>query len=217
MYKFRPENDANQLALPVKKLEQLHLHIESLIFATEQPVRLSEIIECLETCFETTITEEEVLNAIDIIDQKYISDDYSFSLQLINHGYCFLTKGAYHNLIGQYLKQHTRKMLSKAALETLAIIAYKQPCSKSEVESIRGVSCDYTIQKLLDKELVSIQGRSDGPGRPLLYATSERFMDYFGLRDISDLPKIKDFHHPDSEVGDTTAIVEEAIRTNSQN
>jgi segregation and condensation protein B len=198
-------------------LEQLHLHIESLIFAAEQPVRLSEIIECLEAAFETTMTEEDVLQAVEVIRQRYDSNDFSFGLQEINGGYCFLTKGAYHHLIGQYLKQHTRKMLSKSALETLAIIAYKQPVTKAEVESIRGVNCDYTIQKLLDKELVSIQGRSDGPGRPLLYATSERFMDYFGLKAMSDLPKLKDFQQPDSEVGDASAIVEEAFRANSQN
>ena len=198
-------------------MEQLTLHIESLIFAAEQPIKLSEIIECLEAAFETPMAEEDVLQALEGIQQRFDTNEYSFGLQQINEGYCFLTKGAYHHLIGQYLKQHTRKMLSKSAFETLAIIAYKQPVTKAEIESIRGVNCDYTIQKLLDKELVSIIGRSDGPGRPLLYATSERFMDYFGIRDMSDLPKLKDFQQPDNEVGDATAIVEEAIRTNSQN
>lgn len=198
-------------------MEQLHLHIESLIFAAEQPVKLIEIIECLEATFEVAIAEEEILEAIGKIQERYESDEYSFGLNLINGGYCFLTKGAFHNVIGQYLKQHTRKMLSKSALETLAIIAYKQPVSKAEIESIRGVNCDYTIQKLLDKELVSIQGRSDGPGRPLLYGTSERFMDYFGLKDMADLPKLKDFQQPENEIGDASTIVEEAIRTNSQN
>jgi segregation and condensation protein B len=205
------------VALPSKKVEQLNLHIESLIFAAEQPVRLNEIIECLEASFETSIPEDDVLQAIDFIKSRYESEAYSFGLQQINGGYCFLTKGAFHTVIGQYLKQHTRKMLSKSALETLAIIAYKQPVSKAEIESIRGVNCDYTIQKLLDKELVSIHGRSDGPGRPLLYATSDRFMDYFGLKDMTDLPKLKDFQQPENEIGDATAIVEEAIRTNSQN
>lgn len=198
-------------------MEQLHLHIESLIFAAEHPVKLEEIKECLEVSFETTFDEEDVLSSIDLIRLKYVTPDYSFALQQINGGYCFLTKGAYHNVIGQFLKLHTRKMLSKSALETLAIIAYKQPVSKSEVESIRGVNCDYTIQKLLDKELVSIEGRSDGPGRPLLYGTSDRFMDYFGLKSIADLPKLKDFQQPDSEVGDATAIVEEALRSRNQN
>ena len=200
-----------------RAVEKLHLHIESLIFAAEQPVKLIEIIECLEASFETTIGEEDLLEAIEKIRNRFESDEYSFGLNLINGGYCFLTKGAYHNVVGQFLKQHTRKMLSKAALETLAIIAYKQPVTKAEIESIRGVNCDYTIQKLLDKELVSIHGRSEGPGRPLLYATSERFMDYFGLKDMTDLPKLKDFQQPENEIGDTTTIVEEAIRTNSQN
>lgn len=198
-------------------MDKLHLHIESLIFAAEQPVRLKEISDCLEACFETPISDDDILKAIVVIEEKFKSDDYSFSLQQINGGYCFLTKGAYHNLVGTYLKQHTRKMLSKAALETLAIVAYKQPVTKVEVESIRGVSCDYTLQKLLDKELVSIIGRSDGPGRPLLYGTSEKFMDYFGLRDMNDLPKLKDFQQPENEIGDASSIVEEAIRSNSQN
>ena len=198
-------------------MDKLALHIESLIFASEQSIRLEEIISCLEACFETTILEADVLKALVAIEEKFKSDDFAFELNQINEGYIFLTKGAYHNVISQHLKLNTRKMLSKAALETLAIIAYKQPVTKSELESIRGVNCDYTIQKLLDKELVSIAGRSDGPGRPLLYGTSERFMDYFGLKSVADLPKLKDFQQPDSEVGDSSVIVEEAIRSNSQN
>ncbi len=198
-------------------MEKIHLHIECLIFAAEHPVKLQEIVKCLETCFETSIDEDEVASAIDDLAAKYDSEDFSFSLREINRGYCFMTKGSYHHVVGQFLKQKTRKMLSKAALETLAIVAYKQPVTKSIIESIRGVNCDYTIQKLLDKELVSIKGRAEGPGRPLLYETSERFMDYFALKDITDLPKLKDFQHPDNEIGDTTAIVEEAIRTNVQN
>ncbi|NND09363.1 MAG: SMC-Scp complex subunit ScpB [Saprospiraceae bacterium] len=198
-------------------MDKLILHIESLIFTTEQPISKEEIIACLEACFETDINEIEVEEALLTLQEKYGSEDFSFELNEINGGFVFLTKGAYHNVIGQYLKINTRKMLSKAALETLAIIAYKQPVTKSEVESIRGVGCDYTIQKLLDKELVAITGRSEGPGRPLLYCTSERFMDYFGLNDLNDLPKLKDFQQPDSEIGSSTEIVEEAIRNTSQN
>ncbi len=193
------------------------LHIESLVFATENPITVEEIVACLEAAFETSINDIEVEEALQALGEKYERDHFSFDLNEINGGFIFLTKGAYHNIVGQHLKLNTRKMLSKAALETLAIIAYKQPVTKSEVESIRGVGCDYTIQKLLDKELVAIKGRSDGPGRPLLYITSERFMDYFGLRDLNDLPKLKDFQQPDTEIGGSTEIVEEAIRTTSQN
>jgi segregation and condensation protein B len=85
------------------------------------------------------------------------------------------------------------KRLSAAALETLAIIAYKQPVTKGEIESIRGVSCDYTVQKLLEKELIIISGRNEKlPGHPLVYATSRNFMDYFGINSTDDLPKIKE-------------------------
>jgi len=106
------------------------------------------------------------------------------------------------------LRQTTKKRLSQAALETLSIIAYKQPVSKNELEQIRGVSCDYSIQKLLEKELIEIAGRSEAPGRPLLYRSSQKFMDYFGLKSLRDLPKTKDFKEPESEIGEPTAIEE---------
>ena len=86
-------------------------------------------------------------------------------------------------------------------METLAIIAYRQPISKTEVEHIRGVSCDYAIQKLLEKELIEISGKSDGPGRPILYSASHTFMDYFGIRTVKDLPQLKDLHMEQNEIG----------------
>jgi segregation and condensation protein B len=89
------------------------------------------------------------------------------------------------------------------------MISYKQPVSKTELENIRGVSCDYSIQKLLEKELVTILGRAETPGRPLLYGTTEKFMDYFGIKSLKDLPKPKDFRTPDSEVGEVAPIEEE--------
>ncbi|CAG0898666.1 unnamed protein product, partial [Cyprideis torosa] len=102
---------------------------------------------------------------------------------------------------------------------TLSIIAYKQPVEKSELEKIRGVSCDYSIQKLLEKELVEIIGRSEGPGRPLLYSTSEKFMDYFGLKSIQDLPKTRDISTTQNSIGEES-IVEvvpaEGIKTSNQ-
>ena len=122
-----------------------------------------------------------------------------------------MTKGAYYNTVATYLKQITKKKLSKSALETLSIIAYKQPVVKSELEKIRGVSCDYSIQKLLEKELVEIAGRSDGPGKPLLYATSEKFMDYFGLKSIGELPKTRDISTAQSSIGDVS--IEEVTPT----
>ncbi len=185
----------------IENLDNLEKYIESLIFASEQPVKIEEIKYVIENTFNTTISYSELDKSIDSLKEKYNSDEYSFEITEISNGYSFITKPAYHNIIGQYLKALTNKKLSRASLETLAIIAYKQPITKPEIEEIRGVNCDYSIQKLLEKNLVEIQGRDDGPGRPLIYITSEKFMDYFGLKSIKDLPGIKDFENNENAVG----------------
>ena len=108
-------------------------------------------------------------------------------------GWQFLTKKEYHKTIAQLNGDKFLKKLSAAAMETLSIIAYKQPVTKGQVEAIRGVSADYAIQKLLEKELIVISGRNETmPGHPLVYATSKSFMDYFGINSPDDLPKIKE-------------------------
>ena len=123
-----------------------------------------------------------------------------------------MTKAVYHDAVSEMLKISSQKKLTTSALETLSIIAYKQPVTKSEMESIRGVNCDYTVQKLLDKELVEIVGRKEGPGKPLLYGTSQKFMNYFGLKSIDDLPKLKDFEQVDNTIGE-----QESIESNGEN
>jgi segregation and condensation protein B len=190
-------------------MEKLQYHIEALIFTTEHAVSLKEIKACLEATFETTFDESAIRSAIDQLSERYAEGDYAFEILEVADGFQFMTKPEYHGVVGTYLKQTTKKRLSQAALESLSIIAYKQPVSKTELESIRGVSCDYSIQKLLEKELIEIAGRSDGPGRPLLYATSTKFMDYFGLKSLRDLPKPKDFKDPESEIGEQAPIEEE--------
>lgn len=178
-------------------MENLDRHIESLIFTTSEPILIREIKAALEKTFEQTFERKMINESVENLINKYKEGDYSFEIVAISGGYKYMTKAAYHNTIGNHIKIQNRKNLSKAAMETLSIIAYKQPIPKSEMEVIRGVSCDYSVQKLLEKELVEIVGRSEGPGRPLLYGTSEKFMDYFGLRSIDDLPKLKEF---DTEV-----------------
>jgi segregation and condensation protein B len=187
-------------------MEKLAQHIEALIFTTEHPVSLKEIKASLDVTFETAFKEEDLLDSIQQLTEQYKNGAFSFEVIEVAEGYQFMTKPEYHAAVGTYLKQTTKKRLSQAALETLSIIAYKQPIGKTELESIRGVSCDYSIQKLLEKELIEIAGRSDSPGRPLLYATSQKFMDYFGLKSLRDLPKTKDFKDPDSEIGEQAPI-----------
>ncbi len=189
-------------------LDHLSQHIEALIFAADTPVSLEEVKECLNATFEHDFSVEEITRAIEEVKARYQTEHSAIEMIEIAGGYQFMTKPAYHGVIATWLKQTTKRRLSQAAIETLSIIAYKQPITKAELEAIRGVSCDYTIQKLLEKELVSIIGRSEGPGRPLLYGTSVKFMDYFGLKSIKDLPQPKDFKDPDSEIGERAPVEE---------
>lgn len=175
-------------------MENLDLYIESLIFASDKSISVSELKAALNTHFKKSkLKDAEIKSAIENIKEKYVSEDYSFEIICINEGYQFMTKGAYHGVIGQHLRLESKKKLSRAALETLAIISYKQPSTKSDIESIRGVNCDYSIQKLLEKELIEIKGRAEGPGRPLIYATTSKFMNHLGLESLSELPKLKEF------------------------
>jgi segregation and condensation protein B len=183
-------------------MDFLPRHIEALIFCSKEPLAMADIQRCLSEMFESEIPEEHIQLAIDALQEKYLSDDFSFALEKSGGGFQFLTKPAYQNSISILLKHQSQKRLSTAQLETLSIIAYKQPISKSEMEQIRGVNCDYSVHKLLEKELVIITGKSTGLGRPLLYGTSQKFMDYFGINDIKDLPQPKDFSQEANEIGE---------------
>lgn len=178
------------------ELSQIIPHIEALIFASDKPLGGTEIMELVNTALgfiEDRATEDQVNAAIEAISEKYQLEFYAFELKQIGGGWQFLTKPEYHKTVALLNGNKFIKRLSAASLETLAIIAYKQPISKGEIESIRGVNCDYAVSKLLEKELVEISGRNENAvGKPLLYSTSKSFMDYFGINDPADLPKINE-------------------------
>jgi segregation and condensation protein B len=174
-------------------IEQMMPHVEALIFASERPITLMEMTEMLSTALEEIIEGERVATCIDAIREKYAAPYYPFELREVGGGCQFLTKTSYHKTVLQLNGDKHIKKLSTAAMETLAIIAYKQPITKSEIEFIRGVSADYSIQKLLEKELIVITGRNENMvGKPLTYATSKNFMDYLGINNPNDLPELKD-------------------------
>ncbi len=177
-------------------------HVEALIFCSHQPIGIGEIRATLTEMFDAEVPEEDVSGALKTLRDKYASDEYSFEMVHVGGGYLFYTKPAYQASIGILLKQQSKRRLSNSALETLSIIAYKQPVTKSEVEKIRGVNCDYSIQKLLEKELIEIRGKSDTVGRPLIYGTSKKFMEYFGINDLKDLPVPKDFAQEENKIGE---------------
>ncbi len=178
------------------EISQIIQHIEALIFASEKPLTNLELVDLVNNALgfiEDRATLEQIEAAVDGIREKYASEFYPFEMRQSGGGWQFLTKADFHKTIAQLNGDKFIKRLSAAAMETLAIIAYKQPITKGEIESIRGVNCDYVVQKLLEKELVVISGRNEElPGKPLIYVTSRSFMDYFGINSADDLPKIKE-------------------------
>ncbi|HWZ03056.1 MAG TPA: SMC-Scp complex subunit ScpB [Mucilaginibacter sp.] len=183
-------------------MQDIEQYIEALIFVSEQSIRTEEIIYCLQSAFEQDFTIDEINGYIGNISKRYQDKNFAIELVKLSNGYQFLTKKNYHQVISLLQAQRSKKKLTQAALETLAIIAYKQPVTKTDVEQIRGVNCDYSVQKLLEKELISIVGKSDAIGKPILYGTSPIFMDYFGINNISELPQIKDFTDNTQSIGE---------------
>lgn len=165
--------------------------IEALIFASDEPLSSAEIIKAINEIDgeEINISPEDIDTCVDILNNKYSASELSFSIMKIAKGYLFATKPEYGKYLGFLSSEKSKRRLSQAALETLAIIAYKQPITKPEIEAIRGVNSDYILNTLLEKNLVTISGRSETVGRPLLYCTTDEFLKYFGLYQISDLPK----------------------------
>ncbi len=208
------------------EIANLITHIEALIFASEKPLTAIEIVELVNNAFgfmEDKVSLDQVETSIDGIREKYAAEFYPFEIRQSGGGWQFLTKKDYHKTIAQLNGEKFLKRLSTAALETLAIIAYKQPITKGEIEAIRGVNTDYSIQKLLEKELIVITGRNEQmPGKPLVYNTSRHFMDYFGINSAEDLPRINEVlasqiveptlvnaEHFDVEEGEVLAVSED--------
>lgn len=178
------------------EISNLIPHIEALIFASDKPLTTMEIVDLANNAFsfmDDKVSLDQVETSLEGIVEKYKAEFYPFEVIQSGGGWQFLTKKGYHKTIAQLNGDKFLKKLSAAAMETLSIIAYKQPVTKGQVEAIRGVSADYAIQKLLEKELIVISGRNETmPGHPLVYATSKSFMDYFGINSPDDLPKIKE-------------------------
>lgn len=165
--------------------------IEALIFSSDEPLANTEIIKAIKGLDgeDADITNEDINSAVDLLNKEYESSGRAVKIVKIAGGYLFATREEYAKYIGYLSSEKTKRRLSQAALETLAIIAYKQPITKPELESIRGVNSDYILATLLDKKLITISGRAETIGRPLLYTTTDEFLKYFGLNSLSDLPK----------------------------
>jgi segregation and condensation protein B len=167
--------------------------LEALFFATDEPLTVRQVIEIfdmLEGGGEAgKLTPDQVLVNIDELNREYEETGRAFRIVKVAGGYQFATRPEYGAWLGAMVRERARRKLSVSALESLAVIAYKQPVTKPEIEAIRGVNADYVLRTLLERNLITIVGRAATPGRPLLYGTTRDFLKHFGLNDLSELPK----------------------------
>ena len=175
----------------MEKIDEIKPIIESLIFAAEEPITLRKLVDII-----GDIDSAQVLEAIAWLKNDYETQGRSFQIEEIAGGYQLFTKPEYYEWIAKLRKKSGETKLSQAALETLAIIAYKQPILRADVESIRGVQSGQIIRLLMEKDLVKVVGRDEALGHPLLYGTTKRFLEYFGLKDLKDLPNIEELEAP---------------------
>ena len=174
--------------------------IEALLFASNSPLTEDVARECVS---DTSFKLDEAINEL---NEKYKNEDNIFFINKVSNGYVIKTREVYHSYISKLFNNKKRWFLSKQSLEALSIIAYKQPITKSEVEYIRGVNSDYIIKTLLEKELITIKGRDKGIGKPLLYGTSQKFLEAFGINNLFDLPKIKEISELTASSGEDDAV-----------
>ena len=171
-----------------KEIQQI---IEALLFASPEPLTQTEV----NAIFEPDVTELHAINLDEIIEElrnKYNQNDNAFNIVNVAGGYQLVSRPEFEVFIRRLLKKSGRLALTKASLEALAIVAYRQPVNRYEIESIRGVDSSGVLKTLLSKNLIKIKGRDTGPGRPLLYTTTEKYLEYFGLSSLSDMPKISE-------------------------
>ena len=164
--------------------------IEALIFASDEPIPGSKIREIIvENEEQIEITEETVSDFVDKLNERYDENGLSFRIQLLGGGYTFVTEPKYHYWLSIFQHENAYRKLSQSAIESLAIVAYRQPITKPEVDQIRGVDSGYILRQLMEKALIEVSGRADSPGKPLLYRTTKHFLRHFGINSVDELPK----------------------------
>ncbi len=163
--------------------------VEALLFASPEPFTQAQLNSVLEP--DPSNPDSTDLNIIiRDLQERYAKNENAFTVVKVAGGYQLISRPEYEIFIRRMLKKSGRLSLTKAALETLAVVAYRQPANRFEIESIRGVDSSGVLRTLLAKNLIKIKGRDSGPGRPLLYETTAKYLEYFGLSDLSDMPKI---------------------------
>ncbi len=170
--------------------------VEAILMVADHPLSLKEISDVI----GADVTSSQISDAIEVLNRFYEDSNRSFRIRHIAKGWQLFVLPEFSPWIRKLYIAYRQERLSRAALETLAIIAYKQPITKVEIEQIRGVACDGVIRGLFEKNFIKIEGRKEVPGRPFLYGTTDQFLNYFGLGSLKDLPKLEEFEYIIGEI-----------------
>ncbi len=199
--KLGEENNNSEISLKEEVVDDLAHIIEAIIFASDEPLSVGTIKSVLDAAHTFgRINPDMIVARINTLNNKYDLDRSGFYIIEIANGYQFATRKELAQWVSYLFKEKGKRKLSNSALETLAIIAYKQPITKPEIESIRGVNVDYVLHSLLEKEIVTVVGRAETVGRPLLYGSTQRFLKIFGLKNLEDLPKLREIEEIIKEI-----------------
>lgn len=185
---------------------QLSGAIEAMLFVTDEPVGVIELADMLEV--DPKLVEQALVD----LREKLEREQRGIQLREVAGGWRLYTHPAYHDLVEKYVLSWDTRKLSQAAMETLAIVAYLQPCTRAGVASVRGVNSDSSINSLVEKGLIREAGQADAPGNPTLYATTRGFLEKFGLRSVSDLPDLDEFAPDDA----TRQLIRERLSAGGQ-
>ncbi len=164
-------------------LDRLAREVEALIFASEKPLSIQQLCEC------TGSGEDSIHQALDRLNKAFLDQQHALTIIDVAGGFRIATDSEFGGVVSQLFEGRKPGKLSRAALETMAVVAYSQPCTRMAIESIRGVNCDSAIRTLLERNMIRISGRMETPGRPLLYSTTQAFLEYFGLSNLDHLPR----------------------------
>lgn len=185
------QQQAEEPEPPQISLEEAAAAIEAILFSTDSPMPATKILQVAELP-----SMKYVRQSVKLLNERYEQINATFRIETVASGYQMLTLSTYHDILDRLFKVRSDSKLSATAMETLAIVAYRQPILRADIEAIRGVACGEVLRKLMEKQLIKIVGRAEVLGRPMLYGTTRRFLEIFGLASLDDLPRVEELRTP---------------------
>lgn len=174
-------------------LDAILAPIEAMLVSTDRPLKAIALVDAIGAHLGLQLKDQHIADAVEMLNKQYVESGRAFTVESVSGGYRMMTRAEHAPVIAAMHRTRASTRLSKPALETLAIIAYRQPITRAELEAIRGVACGEVVRSLMERKMVKIIGRAEELGRPMLYGTTRQFLDTFGLSNLKDLPKPEEF------------------------